>query len=415
MISQKSIELVKSTAPILQQYGETLTRHFYKRMFLSNPDVSAFFNVKNQAIGTQQRALANAISAYAENIKNLDVLHSAIDLIANKHASLMIKPEHYPIVGENLLASIKEVLGDNATDEVFNAWREAYCFLSELLINRENQIYNNNANKSGGWHGFRNFKVIKKEKESSLITSFYLQPEDKKALPHYFPGQYITLRVPTPDGFKTMRNYSLSDKPGLNYFRISIKREVALNQEIPAGIVSNILHDKIDVEDILEIGPPCGDFFLNTDEYNGKSLVLLAAGVGITPILSILNFATDNMPEREIILIYGCKNQVVQPFKHKIEALSKIHSKLRVHYRFSNPKLNDFNANQSCSIGKINMQLIESLITEKDADYYFCGPKPFMSTLFKGLLDWGIPNNQIHFEFFGPKEDLQNNSKGTLR
>ena len=115
MLDQHTIRIVKSTASILQEHGETLTRHFYKRMFSHNPEVAPFFNHANQAGGVQQRALAGAIAAYAANIDNVEVLGEAVELIAYKHASLQIKPEHYPIVGENLLASIREVLGEGAT------------------------------------------------------------------------------------------------------------------------------------------------------------------------------------------------------------------------------------------------------------------------------------------------------------
>lgn len=141
-------------------------------MFTHNPEVAPFFNPANQAGGTQQRALASAICAYAANIDNLEVLGGAVELIAHKHTSLQIKPEHYPIVGENLLASIREVLGDGATDDVINAWAEAYGFLADILIGREKQIYKESAEKEGGWDGFRRFKIERKERESDIITSF---------------------------------------------------------------------------------------------------------------------------------------------------------------------------------------------------------------------------------------------------
>jgi nitric oxide dioxygenase len=108
MLTDKTISIVKATAPILEEHGEALTRHFYKRMFARNPEVAPFFNRSNQHVGTQQKALAAAICAYAANIDNLEVLGGAVELIAQKHASLQIQPEHYPIVGENLLASIRE-------------------------------------------------------------------------------------------------------------------------------------------------------------------------------------------------------------------------------------------------------------------------------------------------------------------
>tara|TARA_R110002095_G_scaffold137232_1_gene118968 strand:+ start:2776 stop:4011 length:1236 start_codon:yes stop_codon:yes gene_type:complete len=407
MLSQKTIDIVKSTAPILDEHGETLTKHFYKRMFTHNPEVAPFFNPANQAGGTQQRALASAICAYAANIDNLEVLGGAVELIAHKHTSLQIKPEHYPIVGENLLASIREVLGDGATDDVINAWAEAYGFLADILIGREKQIYKESAEKEGGWDGFRRFKIERKERESDIITSFYLKPEDGGALPTYMPGQYITVRMPTPDGSTTMRNYSLSDKPGQDYFRISVKKEVGATAATPKGYVSNLLHDEKGVGDGFEIAPPCGEFFLNVKDRHERPLVLLAAGVGITPILSILKTVTEAMPERKVIFIHGCLNEKVQAFKETIDGLQQNNPNLTVHYRYSDPEQGETKRSGQCSTGFVDADLIESFVPERHADYYFCGPKPFMVNIYQDLLKWGIPASQVHFEFFGPREELE--------
>lgn len=408
MLDQKTIAIVKSTAPILQEHGETLTRHFYKRMFSHNPEVIPFFNHSNQDGGTQQKALAGAIAGYAANIDNLDVLGGAVELIAHKHASLQIKPEHYPIVGENLLASIKEVLGSGATDEVIDAWGEAYWFLADILKGREQQIYNANARKNGGWDGFRRFRVERKEKESHVITSFYLKPQDGGAVPAYMAGQYITVRVQTHDGSTTMRNYSLSDKPGQDYFRISVKREVGTTADTPKGYVSNKLHDDYNVGDAIEVAPPCGEFFLNTNDKHARPLVLLAAGVGITPILSILYTALETMPERRIVFVHGCLNEEVQAFKKTIDDLAVKYANLTTHYRYSDPAIQGVKREGNASTGFVTAELIESLIPDRHADYYFCGPKPFMVNIYHELLKWGIPGSQVHFEFFGPRQELEN-------
>ncbi len=405
MLSAETIAIVKSTAPILSEHGETLTKHFYKRMFSHNPEVAPFFNSANQTAGKQQRALAGAITAYAANIDNLEVLGGAVELIAQKHASLMIKPEHYPIVGENLLASIREVLGAGATDEVINAWGEAYGFLADILIGREKQIYTENAQKPGGWEGFKKLRVIRKEKESSNITSFYLACADGAPLPQFKPGQYITVRVTSANGTTTMRNYSLSDRPGQDWFRISVKREVEPNASTPAGYVSNLLHDSIEVGQEIEVAPPCGEFFLDITEKHERPLVLLAAGVGITPIMSILLATLDAMPEREIIFIHGSLNEDVQAFKNVVDTLAQKHSKLKVHYRYSDSST--LERTGTASTGLINAELIESFLPGRDADYYFCGPQPFMVGIYHDLLKWGIPPAQVHFEFFGPRQELE--------
>lgn len=403
MLNEKTIAIVKSTAPILQEHGETLTRHFYKRMFKHNPEVAPFFNPAHQTAGKQQRALAGAIAAYAANIDNLEVLGGAVELIAQKHASLMIKPEHYPIVGENLLASIKEVLGDGATDEIISAWAEAYGFLADILIGREKQIYDENAKKPGGWEGFKNFRVIRKEKESSNITSFYLVAADGAPLPAFKPGQYITVRTAVPNGSTTMRNYSLSDKPGQEWFRISVKRELPPEANTPAGYVSNWLHDAVEVGSEVEIAPPCGEFFLDVTEQHKRPLVLLAAGVGITPIMSILLSALDSMKDRTIIFIHASLNEQVQAFKSAVDALEQKHTNLKAYHRYSDAGTRSGNA----STGLVTAELIESLVPERDADYYFCGPQPFMVGVYHDLLKWGIPASQVHFEFFGPRQELE--------
>lgn len=407
MLSEKTISTVKATAPILAEHGEILTRHFYKRMFAHNPEVAPFFNPAHQTAGKQQRALAGAITAYAANIDNLDILGEAVETIAQKHASLMIKPEHYPIVGSNLLASIREVLGDGATDDVINAWAEAYGFLAEILIGRERQIYKDNADKPGGWEGFKLFRVLRKEKESSNITSFYLVPKDSAKLPAYKPGQYITIRAATANGSTTMRNYSLSHKPGQEWFRISVKREDGENAHTPAGYISNLLHHQVEVGAELEIAPPCGEFFLDVTEKHERPLVLMAAGVGITPIFSILQAALGAMPEREIILIHGILNEDVQAFKKTIDELAQKHPKLKTHFRYSDPAKPGVVRKGNASTGFINAELIESMTSQRDADYYFCGPQPFMVSIYHDLLKWGIPSAQVHFEFFGPRQDLE--------
>lgn len=280
MLRPQTIAIVKSTASILEEHGEVIIRHMYKRMFLHNPEVIPFFNPTNQRTGVQQKALAEILCAYAANIDNLEVLGSAIEHITQKHSSLQIKPEHYPIVREHLLASLREVLGDGATDEVISAWAEAYDFLADILISREKQIYHELALMPGGWEGFKTFRVIRKERESNTIISFYLVKEDGSQLPAFKPGQHITLRVPNSGGVTTMRHYSLSDKPGQEWFRISVKHEVGQMANTPEGYVSNFLYNTVDVGTQLEVAPPSGDFCLDLTEKPMRPLVLLAVDIG---------------------------------------------------------------------------------------------------------------------------------------
>lgn len=407
MLEPNTIAIVKSTAPILQQHGELLTKHFYKRMFSHNPEVIPLFNHSNQTGGTQQKALAGAIAGYAAHIDNLEVLTETVELIAQKHAALQIKAEHYPIVGENLLASIKEVLGDGATDEIIEAWGKAYWFLADILKSREAQIYTEHAEMTGGWDGFRPFIIDRKVIESDCITSFYLKPQDGGGLPRFLPGQYITLRLATPDGSTTMRTYSLSDAPGQDYFRISVKREPGDDNGSPKGFASNKLHDDYSDGDCLDVGPPCGGFVLDLVAEQQRPLVLLAGGVGITPIMSMLLTALKETPNRDISLIYCSVNEKAQAFKKTLDELAARHANFTVHHRYSDQPAAGQVSAPNTSIGFITPDLIDEITPTRQADYYFCGPKPFMARVYQDLKAWGIPDLQVHYEFFGPQQELE--------
>ena len=171
MLSAQTIALVQATVPALQQHGEAITRHFYGVMFAQHPEVKAFFNEAHQAHGTQARALAGAVLAYAAHIDRLEEIAGALPRIVQKHAALGVLPEHYPIVGKCLLQAIQQVLGAAATPEIVSAWADAYGALAELLIGAEEEVYAANERRTGGWRGTRPFRVARRENESELITS----------------------------------------------------------------------------------------------------------------------------------------------------------------------------------------------------------------------------------------------------
>ncbi len=206
MLSEQTIAIVKATAPAVIAHAEAITRRFYSLMFEGNPEVRAFFNQAHQHSGSQQRALAGAICAYATNIDNLSVLGSAVELIAQKHCSLGIQPEHYPIVGKYLLIAVKDVLGDAVTDQVAAAWGEAYGFLADIFIQREAEIYREQASVPGGWNGYRRFVVERKVPVSESVTSFYLIPADGSTPADFKPGQYITVQIDHPATPTSPRN-----------------------------------------------------------------------------------------------------------------------------------------------------------------------------------------------------------------
>lgn len=141
MLDEKTIQIVKSTVPAIREHGIEITKTFYKTMFENNPEVKPLFNMGKQESGEQPKALAMAIIASAENIDNLPKILPAVKKISERHCEVGIKPEHYPIVGKNLLIAIKKVLGDAATDKIMEAWEKAYGAVAEVFISVEDEMY----------------------------------------------------------------------------------------------------------------------------------------------------------------------------------------------------------------------------------------------------------------------------------
>lgn len=391
MFSAATIALIKATVPVLQQHGEAITSHFYQLMLREHPELKAFFNEAHQAQGTQARALAGAVLAYAANIDRLEALAGALPRIIQKHVALGVQPEHYPIVGQCLLHAIKDVLGDAATDDIIAAWGEAYGALAQLLIDAEEQVYQANAAKNGGWRGTRAFKVARKVAESELITSFYLEPADGGALPAFKPGQYLTLVV-NVHGQEARRNYSLSDAPGKPWLRISVKRE-------PGGLVSNWLHDEVQAGQELAVQAPSGDFVLG--DAATRPLVLVTGGVGITPAMCMLEATAAS--GRPIHFIHAALHGGVHAFRDRVDELSARHGNVRTTYVYDQPRDQD----QPHAIGRVNQALLAShLPDDRDVDVYFVGPKPFMQSVYQLGKDLGVKPERLRYEFFGPLEAM---------
>lgn len=406
MLSPKTLEIVKATAPAVAPLAETITRCFYRRMFAENPEVQGYFNQAHQHSGGQQKALAGAICAYATNIDNLEALGPAVELIAHKHCSLGIQPEHYPIVGKHLLAAIKEVLGDAATDDVLAAWGEAYGLLADICIGREAGIYREQAAAPGGWSGYRQLIVERKQRESDIVSSFYLRAGDGGELPLFKPGQYITVKIDHPTTPTSPRNYSLSDRPGTGYFRISVKREPSLAADAPEGLISNYLHDHVKQGDQLQIGPPCGEFVLEPAHVSGRPIILLAGGIGVTPLLSMLKHLTHHGVDVPIYFLHAARNSRVHALASEIREIAGRHDNVQAHIRYDAPLDDDLPRGRCHSTGLVDMNFLREFVPTCDADFYFCGPKPFMAGLYRGLKDWGVHEANMRFEFFGPRQDI---------
>jgi len=400
MLSASARPLIAASVPVLREYGEAITRCFYHRMFEAHPELKSLFNLGNQASGAQQQALAGAVYAYAANIDNREALAPVLSRIAHKHASVGITPAQYTIVGKYLLGAIAEVLGAAATLELLAAWDEAYWLLAVELIAMEARLYQQAQHKPGNWQEMR---VIRKEQESDVVTSLYLQPVDGKPLPHFRPGQYISVALDVESiQHRQLRQYSLSDAPGKDWWRITVKRESINNEMIPAGMISNMLHDQVEVGSTLCVSPPFGDFVLNEDVK--KPLVLLSAGVGVTPMISMLNSVKHNQPERPVVFAHAARNGRLHAMKKDI--LDAKNRSISTIIFYEEPADEDRQGKDYDHQGRMRLDKISDINLPLDADYYLCGPVPFMREQRRTLLDSGIDPTRIRCEVFGP--DLLN-------
>ncbi|KRG13017.1 dihydropteridine reductase [Virgibacillus soli] len=397
-LSQKTIEIVKSTAPVLETHGVNITSVFYKNMFTNHPELLNIFNHANQSQGRQQTALANMVYAAAKNIDQLEAILPAVQQVAFKHRGLGVKPEHYPIVGEHLLQAIKEVLGDAATDEVIEAWAEAYGVIAQAFIGIEEEMYDEAEKQAGGWKDFKPFKVIDKIPESEVITSFYLQPADGMSIPNYAPGQYITIRVQIPGEKYTLnRQYSLSVAPGREYFRISVKKEKDFE---PNGKVSNYLHDHVSVGDQIEVSAPAGDFHLVEEEM--APIALISGGVGLTPMMSMLDTLVQSDTDRAVTFIHSARNEEVHAFAKDAENLVKQLKKGTYYYGYEKPTNPEGDHH---FIGYITEEFLKDKIANNTV-CYVCGPVPFLKNIVQMLANIGVSKENIRYEFFGPAMEI---------
>ena len=389
-------DLVRATVPVLREHGVALTTYFYNRMLTHNPELKNVFNSANQRNGAQPTALAMSVLAYAEHIDNPLVLSTAVNRIAHKHVSLDIRPEQYAIVGKHLLASIAEVLGEAASADLIDAWAAAYGELAAIMTGVEANLYSESATKEGGWSSWRPFVVQDKVTESAEITSFYLYPSDGGKVADFLPGQYLTVRLFVPE-LKVLqpRQYSISCAPNGRYYRISVKREQG-SEARPAGYISNMLHNDIQVGAILEVAPPAGDFTLDLNAT--APAVFISGGVGLTPFMSMLEYMAESRKDRPVTWIHGSRGYEVHAFRDRVTELGGQHGAMTIHNFYD--KLDDQTGDNYFE-GFVDLDKVKDAIVP-GAAYYICGPGVFIKKHFEYLRKQGVEATAIHFEEFGP-------------
>ncbi|KAK9426980.1 hypothetical protein V1505DRAFT_406419 [Lipomyces doorenjongii] len=303
-------------------------------------------------------ALAGAVYAYAAHIDDLGALSPAIKRICHKHASLYIRPGQYEIVGKYLLGAFREVLGNAFTPEVRDAWAAAYWQLANIMIDAEDALYQN-AGVIGD-------------------NIFYVTAEDGKPLPSYKPGQYISVRINVPGlGHYQCRQYSLSDSPGNEYYRISVKKDRGPDSATAhLGLISNHLHNSVQVGDIFQVSCPQG-------AKSKSPVVLISAGVGLTPLMSMLNTLTSTHADRPTHWIHATHSRFTQAFRADIQIVAKSHENVRTTVFNKLPSDDDFLGSDYHYAGRLDLRKLDRtpdlFLNNNSTEYFVCGPTTFMT------------------------------------
>lgn len=257
---------------------------------------------------------------------------------------------------------------------------------------------------NGAWEGYRKFTIDKKEHEKkSGICSFYLKPHDGKAIPAFEPGQYLFFKLNIPSQKKpVLRCYSLSDSPfGKGYYRVSIKKALPPrdNKDAPNGICSSYFHDNLQQGDIVDVRAPGGKFFIDMQSH--KPVVLIGGGVGLTPVLSMLNALCDRNSQREVWFFLGIRNGDEHIMESHFNNIKEKFDHIHVRICYSQPTEQDKKESKYDHACRVNIDLLKQVLPSNNYEFYFCGPIPMMDSLEKGLQNWGVPGSSINCERFG--------------
>jgi nitric oxide dioxygenase len=401
LLSDTSAATVRATLPAVGAAIGDISELFYRRLFAAHPALLRdLFNRGNQAAGTQRQALAGSIAAFAAHlVEHPDTRPDAmLRRIAHKHASLGVSPAQYTVVHEHLFAAIAEVLGDAVTPEVAAAWDEVYWLMAHALTAIERDLYAGHGVLAGG--SWRTWEVLDRVEETADVTSFLLRPAEGGA-PHPFrAGQYVSVQVELPDGARQIRQYSLSGAPGDSTRRIGVKRERGRGG--PDGEVSAHLHDRVRPGDRLQVSAPYGDLVLD-DGDGERPLLLASAGIGVTPMLSMLHALAAGGHRAPVAVVHGDRSPAAHPLSEEHAALTGKLPAGAAYFFYE--ELPPQDAGPGRRPGRVDLAALD---LAPGTRAYLCGPLPFMRAVRGQLLAKGIPAAEIHYEVFGPDLWLAN-------
>jgi nitric oxide dioxygenase len=390
-------EIVSATLPVIGAHIDEITSEFYRRMFESHPAlIRNLFNRGNQAQGAQQRALAASIATFAAHLVDPGLPHPAelLSRIGHKHASLGVTADQYPIVHEHLFAAIVAVLGaDNVTDEVAAAWDRVYWIMAQTLIDMEHDLYSAAGVTDGDV--YRRARVVSRVDDPSGVVLLTVQPTG--GLPSGFcAGQYVSVGITMPDGARQLRQYSLVNAPGAGEFTFAVK-PVGGTGDQPAGEVSSWIATNVCVGDILDVTVPFGDLPAPTGR---EPLVLISAGIGITPMIGILEFLAAEAPDTPVQMLHADRGDQTHPLRERQHELRDA---------LSNATLDIFYEDGlTAGVAGVHSGLLtlSGIELPGDAQVYLCGNNGFVQAVRAQLVDCGIPAARVHSELFSPNDWL---------
>ncbi|MFF4585369.1 globin domain-containing protein [Streptomyces sp. NPDC001388] len=395
MLSAESAALVEATLPAVAGALDEITTRFYATMFHDRPELlDGMFNRGNQASGAQRRALAGSIAGFASALlANPEARpDELLSRIAHKHAAVGVTDDQYTIVHKYLFGAIGEVLGEAVTPEVAAAWDEVYWLMAGALISREALLYQDAGVQPGGiW---RPWTVVERRTETPDVVSFLLRPADGEPAPRARAGQYVSVRVRMADGVHQLRQYSLSSDPGGELRRITVKR-VTQEADAPAGEVSTLLHDEVRAGDELLLSAPFGDVFLDEPADASAPVVLVSAGIGVTPMTGILAHLAALGSTRPVLVLHADRSPADHALRAETNDLVGRLPDARAVYWYERPGAEEPDART----GLMDLSGIE---LPDGATVFLCGPLPFMREVRAQLLGAGVPPRGIRYEVFGP-------------
>jgi len=273
----------------------------------------------------------------------------------------------------------------------------------ETLVRAAKYRYKEAQEVTQGWNGYRKFTVRQKTGECEDVFSFYLVPHDRKPLPPFKPGQYLTFGLDIPGRDKpVVRCYSLSDSPARpDCYRVTIKREKAPPDKpgVPHGVASSFFSDHVKEGDLLNVKAPTGHFFM--DMTKNTPICLLGGGVGLTPMLSMAKAVAESGSPREVWLFFGCRNRAEHMLREDLNRLRGFDN-IRVVVCYSRPGKSDVKGEDYDREGRVTIEVLKEMLPSNNYEFFMCGNGAFMKALNDGLEAWGVPEKDIHYEAFGP-------------